>query len=66
MVKIEMIFSAAIAEQGPAFVKAIREAGYEFHYWTIDRPSDARQAFANGALSVTTNHPRDIREAEKE
>ena len=63
---LDFHYDGTIAEQGPAFVKAIREAGYELHYWTIDRPSDARQAFANGALSVTTNHPKDILEAGKE
>ena len=57
---LDFHYDRTLAEQGPAFVKAIREAGYEFHYWTIDRPEDARKAFANGALSVTTNHPRDI------
>ena len=38
-----------------AFVKAIRDAGYEFHVWTIDNLEKAEKAFAVGAQTVTTN-----------
>ena len=37
------------------FVRAIREAGYEFHAWTIDRLDVALEAFERGAQTVTTN-----------
>ena len=60
---LDFHFDGTIAEQGPQFVKAIRDAGYEFHYWTVDTPAEAAQAFANGAMTVTSNKPKDIVEA---
>ena len=39
----------------PEFVKAIKDAGYEFHMWTIDDLEMANLAFARGAQTVTTN-----------
>lgn len=35
--------------------KAIKEAGYEFHVWTVDKLATSLQAFAIGAQTVTTN-----------
>ena len=37
------------------FVRSIREAGYEFHAWTIDKLDVALEAFKRGAQTVTTN-----------
>ena len=37
------------------FIKAIRDAGYEFHAWTIDDLATAKLAFERGAQTVTTN-----------
>ena len=37
------------------FVKAVRDAGYEFHMWTIDDLENAKLAFSRGAQTVTTN-----------
>ena len=37
------------------FIKAIRDAGYEFHAWTIDDLPNAKLAFERGAQTVTTN-----------
>ena len=37
------------------FVKAVRDAGFEFHVWTIDRLDAAMEAFGRGAMTVTTN-----------
>ena len=37
------------------FIKAVRDAGYEFHAWTIDDLEKANLAFARGAQTVTTN-----------
>ena len=37
------------------FVKAIKDAGYEFHVWTVDSLEKAELAFARGADTVTTN-----------
>jgi glycerophosphoryl diester phosphodiesterase len=36
-------------------VRAVREAGYEFHVWTVDNLDDTLEAFRRGAQTVTTN-----------
>ena len=36
-------------------VKAIHDAGYEFHVWTVDKLADAQEAFRCGVDTVTTN-----------
>lgn len=45
------------------FVRTVRKAGYEFHVWTIDDPARAKQAFAAGAQTVTTNRAKFILES---
>ena len=37
------------------FIRTVRDAGYEFHAWTIDRLDVALEAFERGAQTVTTN-----------
>ena len=37
------------------FIKAIRDAGFEFHAWTIDDLPNVREAFKRGVQTVTTN-----------
>ena len=37
------------------FIKTIRDAGYEFHAWTIDNLKQSLLAFERGAQTVTTN-----------
>lgn len=37
------------------YIKAIRDAGYEFHVWTIDDLPNAVEAFNRGAQTLTTN-----------
>ena len=37
------------------FIRTIRDAGFEFHAWTIDRLDVAMKAFDRGAQTVTTN-----------
>ncbi len=37
------------------FIKAVRDAGFEFHAWTIDSLPVALQAFERGAQTVTSN-----------
>lgn len=37
------------------FIKTIRDAGYEFHAWTIDNLKTSLLAFERGAQTVTTN-----------
>lgn len=36
-------------------VSGVRNAGYEFHVWTVDRLEDTEEAFARGVQTVTTN-----------
>ena len=43
-----------------AFVKAVHDAGFEFHVWTVDSLAKARQAFAAGADTLTTNCAKKI------
>jgi glycerophosphoryl diester phosphodiesterase len=42
------------------FVKTVKDAGYEFHFWIYgrDRAEDVAEAFRNGADTVTTNCPK--------
>lgn len=37
------------------FIKKVRDAGYEFHAWTIDNLKTSLLAFERGAQTVTTN-----------
>jgi len=37
------------------FVKTVKDAGYEFHVWTVDSLAKAEKAFAVGADTLTTN-----------
>ena len=46
-----------------AFVKKVRDAGFEFHVWTIDSLEKAERAFAAGAQTVTTNCAKKLLDA---
>ena len=37
------------------FVRAVKDAGYSFHVWTVDDLEMAKLAFARGAETLTTN-----------
>ncbi len=37
------------------FVKAVHDAGFEFHVWTVDKLADTVTAFSRGVETVTTN-----------
>ena len=50
---IDICFDPAAHDE--AFVKRIKDAGYEFHVWTVDNLANAEKAFARGADTVTTN-----------
>ena len=39
-------------------VKKVRDAGYEFHVWTVDKLDDTLEAFKRGVQTVTTNCAR--------
>jgi len=46
-----------------AFVNSVRDAGHEFHVWTVNDVAAARQFAEFGAFSITTDRPAFIREA---
>jgi glycerophosphoryl diester phosphodiesterase len=46
-----------------AFVKTLRDAGIEYHCWTVDDAATARRFLELGALSITTNRPGFLRNA---
>ena len=45
------------------FITAVKDAGYEFHVWTIDELEKAELAFARGAQTVTTNCAKKLLDA---
>ncbi|MGN0866913.1 MAG: glycerophosphodiester phosphodiesterase [Oligosphaeraceae bacterium] len=44
------------------FIHTLRDAGFEFHVWTVDRLDHALLAFDRGAQTVTTNCARQLLE----
>ena len=54
--------SKADARIDAAFVKSVRDAGFEYHCWTVDDVGTARRFLEIGALSVTTNRPAFLRQ----
>jgi glycerophosphoryl diester phosphodiesterase len=42
------------------FIKTVKDAGYEFHVWTIDDLELAKMAFERGAQTVTTNNAKKL------
>lgn len=49
-----------------AFVKAVHEAGYSFHVWTVDSPDQMEKAFAAGVDTLTTNCAKKLLEAHEQ
>ncbi len=47
------------------YVHAIRNAGFEYHTWTIDEPAVADKFIGFGAMSITTNRPDFLRKGMK-
>ena len=45
------------------FVDSLRDAGFEFHVWTVNDPRTARHFAELGVDSITTDRPRLIRSA---
>ncbi len=37
------------------YVKKVRDAGFEFHVWTVDKLNKTTEAFSRGVQTVTTN-----------
>ena len=57
---VDIQFDPAVHDA--AFVKAVKDAGYEFHVWTVDDLATAKKAFAVGADTLTTNCAKKILE----
>ena len=55
---VDISFDPAVIDA--AYVKAVKDAGYSFHVWTIDDPACARLAFSVGADTLTTNRAKYI------
>lgn len=64
-IKADGFSSQADARLTPEFIQGIRDAGFEYHSWTIDEPTVAQKFLDFGALSITTNRPAFLREALK-
>ena len=45
-----------------AYVDAVKAAGFSFHVWTVDNLERAKQAFAVGADTLTTNCAKKLRD----
>lgn len=60
-IKADGFSSKADERLDQGFVKAIRDAGFEYHCWTVDDVATARRFLDLGALSVTTNRPGFLR-----
>ena len=60
-IKADGFSSKADERLDQGFVKAIRDAGFEYHCWTVDDVATARRFLDFGALSVTTNRPDFLR-----
>jgi glycerophosphoryl diester phosphodiesterase len=57
-------FSSSADERLDAdYIKHIREAGFEYHCWTVDDPKVAANFLKLGALSITTNRPGFLRDS---
>ena len=50
---VDMHFDPAIHTEG--YVRAVREAGFEFHAWVVNHPMKTLLAFCRGAQTVTTD-----------
>jgi glycerophosphoryl diester phosphodiesterase len=55
--------SKADARLDAAFVKTLRDAGIEYHCWTVDDVATAKRFLELGAMSITTNRPGFLRKA---
>lgn len=62
-IKADGFSSKADERLDASYIKLIRDAGFEYHCWTVDDPKVARRFLGLGALSITTNRPAFLREA---
>jgi len=47
-----------IALQTPEYIKAVKDAGFEYHVWTCNSIDQVETAFAHGVQTVTTDVPQ--------
>lgn len=57
---VDISFDPAVVTE--AFVKEIKDAGFELHVWTVDDLDKALLAFERGAQTVTTNRAKGLRD----
>jgi glycerophosphoryl diester phosphodiesterase len=62
-IKADGFSSRADERLQPDYLKLIRDAGFEYHCWTVDDPQVARRFLDLGAQSITTNRPAFLRES---
>lgn len=62
-IKADGFSSRADERLDAGFIQAVRDAGFEYHCWTVDEPEIARRFLGLGALSITTNRPAFLRES---
>lgn len=62
-IKADGFSSKADKRIDAAFIAKVRDAGFEYHCWTVDNPEVARRFLKLGAGSITTNRPGFLREA---
>lgn len=56
-IKADGFSSKADARIDAAYIHAIRNAGFEYHCWTVDEPATGKRFLQLGAQSITTNRP---------
>jgi len=56
-IKADGFSSKADARMDAAYTAAIRNAGFEYHCWTVDDPALGKRFLQLGAQSITTNRP---------
>lgn len=62
-IKADGFSSNADSRLDPTFVKTLRDAGIEYHCWTVDDVATAKRFVDLGATSITTNRPDFLRKA---
>lgn len=55
--------SSADKRLDAAYIRTIRDVGFEYHCWTVDDPKVAQRFLDLGTLSITTNRPALLGEA---
>lgn len=62
-IKADGFSSKADSRLDAAYINSIRNAGFEYHCWTVDEPATAVRFRKLGAGSITTNRPGFLRDA---